>query len=127
MQVGSLNSFISNGKTAIGFLQIRSVKLTSTGFTHVANFDLTSFYDSIDHHVLRHFLVEVGIDEELIEFTTNCLHIWTSSTWSNRSNIIYLRHGIPQGPLSSGMLSEVVLMHIDEAGERRTDALSPVC
>lgn len=97
----------------------RSIRrLHADRFSHVANFDLTSFYDSIDHNVLRHFMAEIGVDVELIEFLAECLRIWTSSTWSNRSNIIYLRHGIPQGPLSSGMLSEVVLMHIDETGER---------
>lgn len=84
----------------------------------VANFDLTSFYDSIDHNVLKHFLIELQVDDDLISFLMNSLKIWSSSTWSNRSNAIYLEHGIPQGPLSSGMLSEVVLKHIDETGER---------
>ena len=27
----------------------------ASGYTHAADFDLTSFYDSIDHNVLRHF------------------------------------------------------------------------
>jgi len=31
---------------------------------------------------------------------------------------IYHEHGIPQGPLSSGIISEVVLRHIDDAGLR---------
>jgi hypothetical protein len=93
-------------------------RLHGQGFNYIANFDLASFYDSIDHHVLHHFLGEIGVEEDLNEFLGGCLRVWTSSTWSNRSNIIYLRHGIPQGPLSSGMLSEAVLMHIDETGER---------
>ena len=49
-----------------------------------------------------------------------CLRQWTSSTWSVGPESIYHGHGIPQGPLSSGMLSEVVLQHIDKAGERGT-------
>lgn len=90
----------------------------SRGFDHVANFDLASFYDSIDHHVLVHFLKELKIDEETIEYLILCLRKWTSSTWSNGPANIYHEHGIPQGPLPSGMLSEAVLQHLDTAGEQ---------
>lgn len=88
------------------------------GHHYVANFDLTAFYDSIDHHVLRHFLSTLGIDEDTVDFLLRCLKVWTSSTWSNGKENIYHEHGIPQGPLASGMLSEAVLQHIDSAGER---------
>ena len=93
-------------------------KIVSQGNEYAADFDLTSFYDTIDHNVLRYFLNELKIEVDLIDFLLRCLQIWTSSTWSNRSSTIYHGHGIPQGPLSSGMLSEVVLSHIDEVGER---------
>jgi hypothetical protein len=36
---------------------------------------------------------------------------WTATRGENR---IYQGHGIPQGPLSSGLLSEIVLRHFDE-------------
>jgi retron-type reverse transcriptase len=90
----------------------------SRGYDHIANFDLTSFYDSIDHHVLVHFLKELKIDEDTIEYLMRCLRQWTSATWSNGPVNIYHEHGIPQGPLASGMLSEVVLQHLDKAGEQ---------
>ncbi|WP_281823923.1 RNA-directed DNA polymerase [Jannaschia rubra] len=90
----------------------------SRGFDHIANFDLASFYDSIDHHVLVHFLKELRIDEETIEYLMLCLRKWTSSTWSIGPANIYHEHGIPQGPLPSGMLSEAVLQHLDKAGEQ---------
>jgi retron-type reverse transcriptase len=86
------------------------------GYDYIADFDLASFYDSIDHHVLRHFLVDLKIDEDTIDFLLDCLKVWTSSTWSNGPQNIYHGHGIPQGPLPSGMLSEAVLQHIDKAG-----------
>lgn len=96
----------------------RIEKAYADGYEYVANFDLTSFYDSIDHHVLSHFLVSLGIDEDTIDFLLQCLKVWTSSTWSNGPQNIYHEHGIPQGPLPSGMLSEAVLQHIDAAGEQ---------
>jgi hypothetical protein len=92
--------------------------LNAKGFVWVANFDLTAFYDSIDHRVLTHFLKDVGFDEDAIEMLMHYLRQWTSSTWSVGPEPIYHGHGIPQGPLPSGMLSEVVLQHIDKAGER---------
>ena len=90
----------------------------SRGYDHIANFDLASFYDSIDHHVLVHFLRELKIDEETIEYLMLFLRKWTSATWSNGPANIYHQHGIPQGPLASGMLSEAVLQHLDNAGEQ---------
>jgi retron-type reverse transcriptase len=88
------------------------------GYVYVANFDLAAFYDSIDHHVLKHFLKVLNIDEDTVDFLLECLKKWTSTTWSTGPANIYHEHGIPQGPLSSGMLSEVVLMHLDDAGEQ---------
>lgn len=75
-----------------------------------ASFDLTAFYDSIDHKVLAHFLTELGLTKEFTSYLTDCLEIWTSST----PNRIYHGHGIPQGPLPSGLLSEVILQHFDD-------------
>lgn len=66
-----------------------------SGFTHIADFDLASFYDSIDHNVLRHFLIKLSIDEDTITFLLDCLKVWTSTTWSNGPKNIYHGHGIP--------------------------------
>lgn len=96
----------------------KTVSLINQGYNYVANFDFASFYDSIDHHVLKTFLTELGIDNDLSEFLMACLRTWTSTTWMNRSSIIYHGHGIPQGPLSSGLLAEVVLKHMDDRGIR---------
>ncbi len=58
------------------------------GYEFVANFDLASFYDSIDHHVLRHFLRELDIDEDTATFLLDCLRVWTSSlNYSRRLSI----------------------------------------
>ncbi|KAB2912600.1 MAG: hypothetical protein F9K29_18645 [Hyphomicrobiaceae bacterium] len=93
------------------------------GYDCIAAFDLASFYDSIDHHVLKHFLHELEIDEDTVSFLLECLKVWTSSTWNHGPQNIYHEHGIPQGPLPSGMLSEVVLQHIDAAGEQGTKTI----
>ena len=92
--------------------------MIDNGYVYVANFDLASFYDSIDHNVIKHYLRNISVSSDLIDFLLMCLKTWTSNTWTDVSNVIYHGHGIPQGPLSSGLLSEVVLKHIDERGGR---------
>lgn len=90
----------------------------ASGLKFIATFDLTAFYDSIDHQVLRHFLKRSGVDDDTISFLLTCLKHWTASTWSaGAGKPIYHDHGIPQGPLSSGMLSEVVLQYLDRIGD----------
>ncbi|MEQ8288732.1 MAG: RNA-directed DNA polymerase [Gammaproteobacteria bacterium] len=79
------------------------------GFVYTASFDLTACYDSLDHNVLRHFLEKLGLDPDFCRKLSEWLEMWTATDRG-----IYHNHGIPQGPLSSGLLSEVVLSHFDE-------------
>lgn len=90
----------------------------ASGLRFIATFDLTAFYDSIDHQVLRYFLKRSGVDDDTTSFLLTCLKQWTASTWSaGAGKPIYHDHGIPQGPLSSGLLSEVVLQYLDRIGD----------
>lgn len=79
------------------------------GFVYAASFDLTACYDSLDHGVLSHFLSKLGFDKEFCAKLTEWLEKWTATDEG-----IFHHHGIPQGPLSSGLLSEVVLSYFDD-------------
>ncbi len=79
-----------------------------SGLNFTASFDLTAYYDSLDHGVLRHFLRSIGCDQEFCSALTEHLTRWTAT-----ERRVYHNHGIPQGPLGSGLLSEVVLQHFD--------------
>ena len=79
------------------------------GFIFMASFDLTACYDSLDHGVLCHFLQKLGLDRDFCAKLSQWLAKWTATDKG-----IFHGHGIPQGPLSSGLLSEVVLSHFDE-------------
>lgn len=79
------------------------------GFVYAAHFDLAAFYDSLDHGVLCHFLQGLRCDKDFLDLLAHCLNTWTST-----QGRIYHNHGIPQGPVSSGLLSEVVLQHFDQ-------------
>ena len=83
------------------------------GRVYSASFDLTACYDSLDHGVLSHFLRNLRFGPDFITSLTAML-----STWTATQSRIYQNHGIPQGPLSSGMLSEVVLHAFDRASAK---------
>jgi len=84
-------------------------KAFTDGFIYTASFDLTACYDSLDHRVLRHFLEKLGFDRDFCRKVSEWLERWTATERG-----IFHNHGIPQGPLSSGLLSEVVLSHFDD-------------
>lgn len=86
------------------------------GFHYTASFDLTACYDSMDHHVLRHFLKQFGLDHEFCEKLSQWLEVWIATERG-----IFHHHGIPQGPLSSGLLAEVVLSHFDTLKQKGVD------
>ncbi|QNF32758.1 hypothetical protein HUW51_08440 [Adhaeribacter swui] len=90
----------------------------NAGFTTTATFDLTAFYDSIDHKVLRQLLQRLGISNDFNDRLISCLEKWTChnhySCKDQKNEVIYHGHGIPQGPMASGILAEVVMTHIDE-------------
>lgn len=82
------------------------------GYRYVARFDLTACYDSICHKVLSHFLQKIGLDKDFCSVLCDYLVQWTTTS---SANPIYHGHGIPQGPMSSGLLAETVLVHFDDS------------
>jgi retron-type reverse transcriptase len=115
--------FYLNWKESYRLYSRAVVQKIQCGHNWVANFDLSSFYDSIDHHVLHTFLRHLKIEEGFIAFFLSLLKHWTSTTWASNISqsgidVIYMGHGIPQGPVSSGIISEIVLEYIDTFGLR---------
>lgn len=88
----------------------------SKGYVHAASFDLTACYDSIDYNVLKFFLLNINISQDVIDKLVNCLTSWTKPFVGDP---IYQGHGIPQGPISSGLISEVVLSYFDKMSSRK--------
>jgi hypothetical protein len=88
---------------------LTAIDAFESGFRVTASFDLTACYDSIDHGVLGHFLQKLGFDIEFCRLLSGWLSTWTATDTQIRHN-----HGIPQGPLPSGLISEVVLGHFDD-------------
>ena len=84
------------------------VKAHKSGAHWISDFDLVSFYELIDHNLLRECLKKKIKNGEFLELLGDCLGAWTTDTLSGR-----VRHGIPQGPEASTFLAECVLFNLD--------------
>ncbi len=78
------------------------------GYVWLGELDLASFYDVIDHDLLRKILAEFYDNNELLELLFSCLSEWTIHTGRLKHS-----HGIPQGPLPSSFIAECVLHSLD--------------
>ena len=89
------------------------VNTIKSGNKFAASFDLTACYDSIDHKVLAYYLSDLGFSQEFINKIVHNLSTWTALNNNKKQNMINLGHGIPQGPISSGIFSELILQAFD--------------
>jgi hypothetical protein len=78
------------------------------GNDYVADFDLVSFYELIDHTLLRDVLERRVNNPELVDLLFRCLRRWTEN-----DQAVTLGHGIPQGPEASAFLAECFLFRFD--------------
>jgi hypothetical protein len=83
-------------------------KAFKAGKDYVADFDLVSFYELIDHKLLREVLDSKFRQPNVLELLLTCLEKWTE----NESGSC-IHHGIPQGPEPSAFLAECFLFSFD--------------
>jgi len=93
-------------------------KAYSFGKKIMADFDLVSFFDLIDHKALKSVLKRRVKSGELLDLLINCLEQWTSADAANLKG-----HGIPQGPEASAFLAAVFLSDFDSAAYGRVTYL----
>ena len=78
------------------------------GNSYVADFDLVSFYELIDHQLLRSRLAKKVRNEEFLDLLFECLRGWT-----NHDSGSHIGHGVPQGPETSAFIAECFLFDFD--------------
>ncbi len=79
------------------------------GNDYVADFDLVSFYELIDHTLLRDVLSQRVKSHEVLDLLIKCLRKWNENDGGR-----WLGHGIPQGPEPSAFLAECFLFRFDQ-------------
>lgn len=80
------------------------------GYKWSGELDLTSFYDLIDHDLLRSVLKQFYDDDDDLALLFSCLSKWTIHPKGFEHS-----HGIPQGPLPSSFIAECVLHGLDRS------------
>ncbi|MGA8849253.1 MAG: reverse transcriptase domain-containing protein [Dehalococcoidia bacterium] len=78
------------------------------GLKWIGELDLASFYDVIDHELLKSAISEFYNDDEVLQVLFWCLSEWTAHPKGLKHG-----HGIPQGPLPSSFMAECVLHLLD--------------
>jgi len=86
----------------------------TSGKKVMADFDLVSFFEIIDHAALRSVLKTHVKSGELLDLLDRCLRQWSYSDSTNLKG-----HGIPQGPEASAFLAAVFLMDFDRGSYGR--------
>jgi len=94
-------------------------RVSRQGYQWIGELDLASFYDVIDHTLLRSILVDLCHEEECLQLLFSCLSKWTI----HRIGGFQHGHGIPQGPLASSFLAECVLHYLDSRLTRLDNAV----
>ncbi|YAF96191.1 MAG: reverse transcriptase domain-containing protein [Nodularia sp. CChRGM 3473] len=79
------------------------------GYKFLADFDIASFFDTIDHYILKQILEDkFQIDHRLVSLLINLLESFTSDSYQKTFRS---KHGIPQGPIGSAILADLYLFH----------------
>lgn len=87
-----------------------------SGKTWLVQFDFASFYDSIGHDVLSQLLIDLGVGADVCSLLCDkYLPRWScaGNTYLKKKHI-FPDAGIPQGPIASPILADVVLNYVDE-------------
>jgi retron-type reverse transcriptase len=90
----------------------------SQGHSWLGELDIASFYDVIDHDLLRSALKEFYKNEDVLKLLFLCLTEWTIHPAGFKHS-----HGIPQGPLPSSFIAECVLHLLDKRVTNLTNSI----
>lgn len=109
-RLGKKDSQFFLEKWQLGYSQLkRNLKSKyKDGYTWVATFDISAFYDTIPHELLLKVLT-TNVNGDLYSNSKLWLKTWSSDNHSDHHG-----HGIPQGPMASDFLAECILLAIDE-------------
>lgn len=74
-----------------------------------AHFDLAAFFDTISHDHIINLLTPRSPNSDIAVFTKKALNRWSSEKKSKTFS-----HGIPQGPIASSYVGELIFLDMDQ-------------
>ena len=101
--------FFRDWKYCLRKLDSEKKRAFNNGNVWMGKLDLASFYDLIDHTLLRRVLLKMSMNTDVVDLLIKCLGKWTLYPKGLEHG-----HGVPQGPLVSSLLAECVLSYIDK-------------
>lgn len=83
----------------------------SNGFVYLCEFDISSFFDTINHEILKQILLEYGVSGDVANTLIDLLFHVSKDDFRKT---YYSSTGIPQGPIASFYLADLYLHYIDK-------------
>ncbi|MBE3128422.1 MAG: hypothetical protein IMZ60_01955 [Actinobacteria bacterium] len=74
----------------------------------VVHFDLAAFFDTISHDHIINLINPKNKESEIAKFVEKILRCWTSE-----NKVSSISHGVPQGPIASSFIGELIFLEID--------------
>lgn len=108
--------FLQRWEKGYGAFNTANRRAFNSGKKWLVQFDFASFYDSVGHGVLERLLMEMGVGEDVCQLLCKLLLPPWSCAGDDfvKLHRVVLSTGIPQGPLASPIMAEVVLAYVDE-------------
>jgi len=90
----------------------KTKKYYEDGYRFLSDFDIASFFDTIDHYILQQILeVNYQVEKRLCNLLIELLEASTSD--SSYHKTFRSKHGIPQGPVGSSFIADLYLFYVD--------------
>ncbi len=86
-----------------------SKQYVNKGYNYLAEIDIASFYDFIDHDLLFEFIKKYFKDSYALELLERMLKYWSAT-----EDGYQFSHGLPQGPDASRYLADLFLYSLDK-------------
>jgi len=94
---------------------LKAQEYINTGYHHIVDIDLKSFFDEVDHCILLQLLYR----KVKCPFTLRLIRKWMRAPIEINGKLIKRRKGVPQGSPLSPLLSNIMLNELDKEMQRR--------
>ena len=94
---------------------LKAQQYINSGYTHIVDIDLKSFFDEVDHNILLQLLHH----RVKCRLTLRLIRKWMRAPIAINGKLTKRRKGVPQGSPLSPLLSNIMLNELDKEMERR--------
>ncbi len=93
---------------------LKAQEYINSGYNHIVDIDLKSFFDEVDHCILLQLLFRKVKCKKLLKL----IRKWLRAPMSIKGKLIKRRKGVPQGSPISPLLSNIMLNELDKVMDK---------